>query len=44
MLQATMRASGDGAEQMEVSQQRLGRRALGAKRRRRGLVGEPEDE
>lgn len=44
MLQATMRASGDGAEQVEVGQQRLWRRALGAKLRRRGLVGEPEDE
>ncbi len=44
MLQASIRPSGDGAEQVQIGEQRLGRRNLGTEPRRRGLVGEPEDE
>jgi hypothetical protein len=44
VLQAPMRSSGDGAEQVKIGQQRLGGRGLGAEPRRRGLFGDPEDQ
>jgi hypothetical protein len=43
VLQAAMRASGNGAEQVEIGQQRLGGRDLGAELRLRGLLREPQD-
>jgi hypothetical protein len=44
MLEPTVRAPRDGAEQVQVGDDRLWRRDVGAQPRRGGLVGESEDE
>jgi hypothetical protein len=44
MVEPTMRASRDGAEQVQVSDQRVWCRDVGTKTRRCRLLGEPEDE
>ena len=44
MLQAAMRSSGERAQHVEIGEERVGCRHVGAKTRGRGLVSETEDE